>query len=48
MTPALKRLAFPLRGPRMISLSFLAAYVFAAAVDGYYQSFFAVLSEYRK
>lgn len=41
MTPALKRLLFPLRAPRWQSMLFRPVDVFAAAVDGYFEAFFA-------
>ena len=41
MTPELKRRLFPLRAPRWQSLLFHPATVFAAAVDGYFEAFFA-------
>lgn len=41
MTPGLKRLLFPLRAPRCQSLLFHPVSVFAAAVDGYFEAFFA-------
>lgn len=41
MTPAQKRLLFPLRGPRLQTLAFWPVHVFAAAVDGYFTAFFA-------
>lgn len=44
MTPELKRLAFPLRAPRYQTLAWLPVHVFAAAVDGYFEAFFAVLT----
>lgn len=41
MTPAQKRAVFPLRAPRAITLAWWPVTVLAAAVDGYYQAFFA-------
>lgn len=41
MTPELKRRLFPLSGPRWQTLAFLPAAIIAAAVDGYYEAFFA-------
>jgi hypothetical protein len=43
MTPAQKRLAFPLRAPRWQTLAWSPWHIAAAAVDGYYEAFFAVL-----
>lgn len=43
MTPAQKRLLFPLRGPRYQTLAFLPLAVLVAAVDGFHEAFFAVL-----
>lgn len=44
MTPELKRLLFPLRGPRWITLAYLPITVVAAAVDGYFEAFFMALT----
>lgn len=44
MTPAQKRLAFPLRAPRTMTLAWWPVHVFAAVVDSYYETFFAVLT----
>lgn len=41
MTPELKRRLFPLAGPRWITLAFHPVTVIAAAVDGYFEAFFA-------
>lgn len=41
MTPQLKRLLFPLRAPRWQSLCWLPITVLSAAVDGYFEAFFA-------
>lgn len=41
---AAKRAAFPLRAPRAQTLAWWPLHVFAAAVDGYYEAFFAVLT----
>lgn len=41
MTPQQKRLAFPLRAPRLQTLAFWPWHVIAAAVDGYHEAFFA-------
>lgn len=41
---AVKRAAFPLRGPRHQTLAWTPWNIFAAAVDGYYEAFFAVLT----
>lgn len=43
MTPAQKRLAFPLRAPRLQTQAFWPLHAWAAAVDGYHEAFFAVL-----
>jgi hypothetical protein len=43
MTPELKRLAFPLRAPRNLTLAWWPVHVFAAAIDGYHEAFLAVL-----
>jgi len=43
MTPALKRRLFPLRAPRLQSQAFMPWHIVAAAVDGYFEAFFAVL-----
>lgn len=44
MTPAVKRQLFPLRGPRQQTLAFWPWHVLAAAVNGYHEAFFAVLT----
>lgn len=44
MTPAQKRRLFPLRAPRTITLAWWPVHVFAAAVDGYIEAFFACLT----
>ena len=44
MTPAQKRLLFPLRAPRWQTLGWWPVTVAAAAVDGYHEAFFAVLA----
>lgn len=44
MTPELKRLAFPLRGPRMLTLAWWPVTVLTAAVDGYFEAFFMVMA----
>lgn len=44
MSPELKRLLFPLRGPRIQTQAFLPLAVLAAAVDGFHEAFFAVLN----
>lgn len=41
MTPQMKRLIFPLRGPRFLTLAFWPVAVLCAAVDGYHEAFFA-------
>ena len=43
MSPQLKRALFPLRGPRAMTLAFWPVDVICAAVDGYYEAFFACL-----
>lgn len=43
MTPAVKRLIFPLRAPRWQTLAFWPFTVIAAAIDGYHDAFFAAL-----
>lgn len=41
MTPCLKRLAFPLVGPRQLTWAWWPVHAYAAAVDAYYWAFFA-------
>ena len=41
MTPAQKRLLFPLRAPRLQTLAWWPVTVITAAVDGYFEAFFA-------
>lgn len=41
---AAKRAAFPLRAPRAQTLAWWPVHVFAAAVDGYFEAFFAVMT----
>lgn len=43
MTPQMKRLAFPLRAPRTLTLAWWPLHAFAAAVDGYHEAFFMVM-----
>lgn len=43
MTPQQKRALFPLRGPRWQTLAWMPVTIFTAAVDGYYEAFFACL-----
>lgn len=43
MTPAQKRLIFPLSAPRWQTQSWTPWHIVAAAVDGYHTAFFAVL-----
>lgn len=43
ITPHMKRLAFPLRAPRQMTLAWWPWHAVAAAVDGYHAAFFAVL-----
>lgn len=45
MTPELKRLLFPLSGPRWLTLAWLPVTVLSAAVAGYSEAFFACLPE---
>lgn len=44
MTPAQKRALFPLRAPRSISLLWWPVTMACAAVDGYFEAFFACFS----
>lgn len=41
MTPAQKRALFPLRGPRWHTLAWWPVDIACAAVDGYFEAFFA-------
>jgi hypothetical protein len=41
---AAKRAAFPLRGPRNLTLAWWPVHVFAAAVEGYHEACLAVLN----
>lgn len=41
---AAKRAAFPLRAPRNLTLAWWPVHIFAAAVDGYFEAFFAVMT----
>lgn len=43
-TLAVKRALFPLCGPRYQTLAFWPVTIFTAAVDGYFEAFFAVLT----
>ena len=43
MTPAQKRALFPLRAPRWQTLAFWPIHALAAAVDGYFEAFFAII-----
>ncbi|MBL8209048.1 MAG: hypothetical protein JNM09_32925 [Blastocatellia bacterium] len=43
MTPAQKRALFPLSAPRWQTLAFLPFHTLAAAVDGYFEAFFAII-----
>lgn len=43
MTPQMKRLAFPLRGPRYQTQVYWPLQVLCAAVDGYFEAFFQVM-----
>lgn len=47
MTPAAKRLAFPLRAPRQLTLAWWPLHAFAAAVDAYHWAFFACMAPER-
>lgn len=44
MTPQQKRNLFPLRAPRTLSLCWWPVTVVSAAVDGYFEAFFRVLT----
>ena len=44
MTPQQKRILFPLRAPRTLSLCWWPVTVVTAAVDGYFEAFFRVLT----
>ena len=44
MTPAQKRLLFPLRAPRWQTLCWLPVTIVTAAVDGYFEAFFMCFS----
>lgn len=43
MTPAQKRALFPLSAPRWQTRAFWPFHVLAAAVDGYFEAFFAII-----
>lgn len=43
MTPAQKRALFPLRGPRYLTLAWSPIRILSAAVDGYFEAFFAII-----
>ena len=43
MTPAQKRLMFPLQGPRYQTLAFAPIHCWVVAVDAYYRAFFAII-----
>lgn len=43
MTPAMKRALFPLSGPRWVSITWLPVTIACAAIDGYFEAFFASL-----
>lgn len=43
MTPPVKRTLFPLSGPRWQTRALWPISVITAAVDGYYEAFFAAL-----
>lgn len=44
MTPQQKRALFPLRAPRTLTLAWWPVTVLTAAVDGYFEAFFACFS----
>lgn len=44
MTPEMKRALFPLRGPRTMTLAWWPVTITCAAIDGYFEAFFAVLT----
>lgn len=44
MESRFKRLAFPLATPRYLTLAWWPLHLVAAAVDGYHEAFFAVLT----
>lgn len=44
MTPEIKRLLYPLRAPRTLTLAWWPVHAWAAAVAGYHEALFAVLS----
>lgn len=44
MDAQMKRLLFPLRAPRLQTLAWWPVTMICAAVDGYYEAFFAVLT----
>lgn len=44
MTPEMKRALFPLRAPRALTLAWWPVTVLCAAVDGYFEAFFACFS----
>ena len=44
MTPQIKRALFPLRAPRAQTLAWWPVTLLCAAVDGYYEAFFMVLT----
>lgn len=43
MTPKQQRLLFPLRAPRWQTHALWPFHILSAAVDGYFEAFFAVL-----
>lgn len=45
MDQALKRSLFPLRAPRALTLAWWPAHVFAASVEAYHTTFFAVIRD---
>ena len=44
MTPQMKRLLFPLRAPRLLTLAWWPVHLLNATVDGYFEAFFAALT----
>lgn len=44
MTPAQKRLLFPLRGPRALTLAWSPVHLWCAAIAGYHEALFAVFT----
>ena len=48
MTPAQKRALFPLRAPRWQSQAWTPWHVLSAAVNGYHEAFFMVMTPERR